>query len=376
MRPPNSVCSQWRRSARAMRARLGVSLAVGLVAGGCRAGSCDGGSGTQDPGRGGATPAAAVAREGGPGAAPPDAAPPRTEASGEPAGAGDAEPVADGAADLPLLVAPLGAGRVAVLLDPEAPPKTDGGAATLLARSPIATAAVDLPAHSMSRRARAARAETYRVGDLRDARCTGRLVRVVDVARIPIDDPTMADVAGPAGGAAPPPDKEIAARVFGAGDHATAAIVELSGPCGSPAWAVPEGSPLPATLPTARADAAATAKIRGALATTNETYRALPSGPDWKERFAVTALGADRAWVVAVRWQPGSPHRLCALVDRSTSPPKVLAETTSCPETLEGALRYEGNVVLSFAHAIARAEGRELRITYFPTATTSTYGAP
>ena len=57
-------------------------------------------------------------------------------------------------------------------------------------------------------------------------------------------------------------------------------------------------------------------------------------------------------------------------------PPKVLAENTSAPETLEGAMRYEGNVVLLFAHALARSEGAELRVTHFPTATMSTYGAP
>ena len=67
---------------------------------------------------------------------------------------------------------------------------------------------------------------------------------------------------------------------------------------------------------------------------------------------------------------------VCALVDPQAEPAKILAETSSCPETVEGATDGDGGLVVWFAHAFARVEDASLSTTYFPTATFAPYGAP
>jgi len=198
--------------------------------------------------------------------------------------------------------------------------------------------------------------------------CSGRLEQVADVARIDADDPTAPTDAGASA---------LAAAAFERGEHSVAAIVTLDAACApGTLWAVPQGAPEPTALPTPRLDGAATKRIEASLAASHEPYRALPRGKSWSERFDAFGIGQDRAWVVAVRAMPGTPAQVCALVDVTTRPPKVVAAASLCPELLAGATAYEGKPVMWFADGLARVADADLVLEYFPTAATGTYGAP
>lgn len=269
----------------------------------------------------------------------------------------------------PLLVAALDRGLAAVLLSTEAPKSPSGARRVLLSREPIATAGVDLPESAWNDETRVAVAEKYKLGGPgAKGDCVGAFDRVVDLSRIVAGDPTMSEKRLP--------DDELASEAFDKGAHAVAAIVRLSGSCKGSRWAVPGDMPAPSRLALTPLDARAAARYESILVATSESYGSLPQTPDWKRSFKATRLGPRLVWAVAMRTQPGVPLMLCALFDAKVEPPKVLAETSTCPEAVEAATEDEGGVVVWFAHAFARLEGADFEKTYFPTAAFAPYGAP
>ena len=269
----------------------------------------------------------------------------------------------------PLLVAALDHDLAAVLLSGEAPKAPAGKRPVLLQRDPIATAGVDLPASAWNDETRAAVADKYKLGaPASKGECVGTLDRVVDLSRIVAGDPTMSE--------GRLPDDALASEAFGKGAHSAAAIVRLSGSCKGVRWAVRDGAPAPERLALTPLDARAAARFEAILATKSDAYGSLPQTRDWKKKLSATRVGPRLVWTVAMRTQPGSPLMVCALVDPQAEPAKILAETSSCPETVEGATDGDGGLVVWFAHAFARVEDASLSTTYFPTATFAPYGAP
>lgn len=278
-----------------------------------------------------------------------------------------AQEVDAGKISSPLLVARLDRRRAAILLDPNKP-KRPAGTPTLLERSDILTADIELARSALSTDANARLASTYRLGafSVGTATCMGRLERVSDLSRAVADDPAYGAQPGDS-------DAELAERAF-AGEHSVAAIVALDATCppGS-LWAVVDEAPAPTALATAPGGAALKASIEPALAAF-PAYRELPSGKDWRATTTITKVGGDRAWVVALRSQPGTPVMVCALFDLLPAP-KVLASTNMCPESIEGVTSDPGGITLWFTHGFGRVQGDAIEMQFFPTAYTGTYGA-
>lgn len=293
------------------------------------------------------------------------------------AGAGATQEDAGAGQEAPafLLVEVLDRRQALVLLDGEAPPRpralADGGvgAPELLAKGPIATAALPLARGQLSAAAGAALAERWVLGGIgpKAPTCTATRKGLVDVARIGADDPTVGE--GTKGAA-------LALRAFEVGSHAVAAVVDLPAGCGSPAWAVREGTPLPRQVTTARLDRAATARLEGVMARASAAYKDLPSGASLERSFEATAVGKDRAWVRALRAEPGSPHMACAMLDLAASPPKILAETFACPADVAGVTEHGTDLVVWAGAGALRVHGSAIEATFFPTASFVPYGAP
>jgi hypothetical protein len=296
---------------------------------------------------------------------PADASAPPAPSTNADAGSDAGEP----RAPRPLLVALLDHGLAAVLLSTEAPKAPSGGRRVLLEREPIATAGVDLPDSAWNDETRAAVAPKYVLGGAATkGACVGTLDRVVELSRIVSGDPTMSEKRLP--------DEALATEAFDKGAHSVAAIVRLSGSCKGSRWATREGAPAPVRLALAPLDPRAAAPYEALLAKKSDSYDYLPKTPDWKKTFKATRMGPRFVWAVAMRTQPGAPVMLCALVDAKAEPPEIVAEVSTCPETVEGATEEAAGLVIWFEHALTRRDGANLATTYFPTATFAPYGAP
>ena len=276
-----------------------------------------------------------------------------------------------GAGDV-LLVEGVDGRRALVMLDEEAPKKRrDGGARgpELLAESPVVTAAVTVTREQLSEVARAHLAERWVLGGLgpKAPSCAVKATKLVDVARIVDGDPTLGE--GTKG-------SELATRAFDQGAHVFAAVVEVPASCGAPAWAVREGAPSPRGIATASLDRAAGARLEKVLARASEAYKELPSKGSIETSFEATSVGDGRAWVRALRAEPGSPRMVCALLDVAAAPPKILAETSSCPAGVRGATQQGEDLVVWAGSGALRVHEGAVDAVFFPAASFVPYGAP
>ena len=243
----------------------------------------------------------------------------------------------------PLLVAPLDAGRVAILLEAGDVAET-GARLQVYSRSGVYHVGHEIDESVLSSDAKKLLAPAYRVGT-----CLAQRELLAVVHRIPEDDPTMARDAIEN-------DVTFFSRVYRQAVQGSSRVViaRLEGRCTS-LWAVPDGAASPQML---------------AVTPDKQSWEKLAHDDEivglvGKEFRAVGyGVGSAFAWV-----ELDDPNqfgrRACAVVTRAGE--RIVA-VPFCPRAPIAATKSGRGFILWFAHAKVVFDGAALETDFFPTA--------